>query len=139
VTAYLLDTNHLSPLVTIGHPLRKQVLSLLGQRDQFAIAAPILTEFLFGIQLVPRAKSNLAEWERLQGSFGYYAINCTDAIEAAALQIGLRRQGRQLATVDALLAVVALRNRLTLLTTDGDFEAVPHLRQENWLTGQQQW
>jgi tRNA(fMet)-specific endonuclease VapC len=52
---------------------------------------------------------------------------------AAALQSSLRRAGRQLATVDALLAAVALRHGLTLLTTDGDFDAVPNLRLENWL------
>ncbi len=130
---YLLDANHLSPLVTSGHPLRGRVLPLLDKNDQFTIAAPVLTEFLFGIQIVPRARTNLAEWERIQNSFGYYAISRTDAIDAAELQIVLRRQGRQLATVDALVAVIALRYNLTLLTTDGDFEPIPNLRQENWL------
>jgi len=57
----------------------------------------------------------------------------TDALDAAALQVALRRQGRQLATVDALIATVTLRYDLTLLTTDGDFVAVPTLRVENWL------
>ena len=57
----------------------------------------------------------------------------TDALEAAALQVALRRQGRQLATVDALIATVALRYDLTLLTIDGDFMPVPTLRVESWL------
>ena len=34
---------------------------------------------------------------------------------------------------DALIAAVALRRDLTLLTTDGDFAAVPGLLCENWL------
>jgi len=38
-----------------------------------------------------------------------------------------------LATIDALIAITALRYDLTLLTTDGDFQAVPVLRLENWL------
>ncbi|RIK38099.1 MAG: hypothetical protein DCC55_22160 [Chloroflexi bacterium] len=36
-------------------------------------------------------------------------------------------------TVDALIAALALRYELTLLTTDKDFWAVPGLRMENWL------
>ena len=39
----------------------------------------------------------------------------------------------QLETVDALITAVALRYDLTLLTTDRDFNAVPQLKQENWL------
>jgi predicted nucleic acid-binding protein len=36
-------------------------------------------------------------------------------------------------TVDAILAAIALRHSLTLLTTDRDFAAVPGLAQANWL------
>lgn len=63
----------------------------------------------------------------------YFAIDRHDAEEAAELPEVLRHSGWQLATVDALIATVALRNRLILLTTDGDFSAVVHLQQENWL------
>lgn len=34
--------------------------------------------------------------------------------------------------IDSLIAVVAVRNDLVLLTTDRDFLAVPNLKQENW-------
>ena len=130
---YLVDTNHLSPLVTYGHPLRERVLIQLNQGNEFAIPAPVLTEFLFGILLVPRAKANQMEWERLRDAFGYYAIGREEAEEAAALQIALRLQGRQLATVDALIATLAVRNGLILLTTDRDFEPIRQLQRENWL------
>jgi tRNA(fMet)-specific endonuclease VapC len=56
-----------------------------------------------------------------------------DAENAAALQRSLRRQGWQLETVDAFIAVVALRYDLVLLTSDKDFVPVPNLKQENWL------
>jgi predicted nucleic acid-binding protein len=64
---------------------------------------------------------------------GLYPINQLEAELAAELQTSLRRRGWQLATVDALIAAVALRHDLTLLTTDGDFAAVPGLVCENWL------
>ena len=130
---YLLDTNHASPLVTLSHPLRQRVLSLQANHT-FAIAVPVLAEVLYGLYLLPRAEQNLAEWARLRLNFYCYASDEFDAERAVELQITLRRRGRQLATVDALIAAVALRYDLTLLTTDKDFAAIPQLNQENWLT-----
>ncbi len=129
----MLDTNHISPLITIGHPLRQRVLRSLEGGDTLSIAVPALTEMLFGISLLPRARQNLQEWEHLKPSFNYYNIDRLDAEQAARLQVALRRHGWQLETVDALIATVALRNNLTLLTTGGDFYAISELAQENWL------
>ncbi len=135
MTDYLLDTNHLSPLVTLNHPLRHQVLAALPVGHTFAITVPVLVEMLFGIGLLPRAEKNQAEWQRLRPDFECYIPDEADAKRAASLQIQLRRQGWQLATVDALIAAVALRYDLTLLTRDRDFEAIAALKQENWLPG----
>jgi predicted nucleic acid-binding protein len=133
MTDYLLDTNHLSPLVTLAHPLRMRVLQSLQLEHTFAITVPALTEMLFGIGLLPKAKQNLAEWQRLRPDFICYIPDESDAEQAAELQISLRRRGRQLETVDALIAAITLRYDLTLLTTDKDFSYIPHLKQENWL------
>ena len=130
---YLLDTNHLSPLVTLDHPLRHRVLEALQAGHAFAITVPVLVEMLFGIGLLPRAGQNQAEWQRLRPDFTCYMPDEADAKRAASLQIQLRRQGWQLATVDALIAAVALRHDLTLLTRDRDFRAIAALNQENWL------
>lgn len=136
MTTYLLDTNHASPLVTPLHPLRLRVLQQLDAGDHFAICVPVLTETLFGIGILPRAAQNRAEWAQLQPRLPCYIPDETDAELAADLQIALRRQGKQLATVDALIAVITLRYDLILLTTDGDFRAVPNLQHENWLQPQ---
>jgi tRNA(fMet)-specific endonuclease VapC len=130
---YLLDTNHLSPLITLTHPLRQRVLPHMRAGHTFALTIPILTELLFGIALTPRAKENLNEWLRLKPGLLIFDLDQFDGEQAAELQTLLRRRGRQLATVDALIAAVALRYDLTLLTTDGDFAAIPQLKQENWL------
>jgi predicted nucleic acid-binding protein len=106
---YLLDTNHAAALVTLGHPLRQRVLTRLQAGDTFAITVPVITETLYGIGLMPRGTQNLAEWARLRPSLACYLPDETDAENAAALQRSLRLQGWQLETVDALIAVVALR------------------------------
>ena len=130
---YLLDTNHVSPLVTLLHPLRQQVFQSLAAGNTFAICVPVLTETIYGLGLLPRATQNLLELEQIRSFIDCYIVNETDAELAAEFQISLRRQGKQLDTVDALIAAVALRYGLTLLTTDRDFKWVPLLVQDNWL------
>lgn len=129
---YLRDTNHAGALVTLAHPLRQRVLLRLHAGDTFAIAVPVVTETLYGIGVVPRATQNLAEWARLRPSLTCYLPDEAAAENAVALQVSLRHQGWQLETVDALIAVVALRYNLVLLTSDKDFAPVPNLTLENW-------
>ncbi len=130
---FLLDTNHLSPLVTLDHPLRKEILTRRNRGTNFAICVPVLAEMLFGISVLPRSQQNREEWRRLQPLFPCIPLDAEDAEMAADLQITLRRKGRQLAVMNALIATVALRYNLTLLTTDRDFEAVPALKTQNWI------
>lgn len=132
MTSYLLDTNHISPLVTIEHPLREKILLHLQAGDEFCITTSALSEFLFGIGSLPRAMRNFKEWERIRYDFKYYNIDPTDAEQAAKLRLTLRKRGWQLGLVDSLIAIIALRNDLTLLTTDKDFQGVPGLKIENW-------
>lgn len=130
---YLLDTNHASPLVTIGHPLRVKVLAQREQGNAFGLCVPVITETKFGIGILPRAKTNLEEWQRLRSFLTIYALDADDAELAVDLQLALRKTGWQLGSFDALIAAVALRHDLILLTTDRDFQAVDGLKIENWL------
>lgn len=130
---YLLDTNHAASLVTPNHPVRMQMLSRLKSGDTFSVTIPVITETLFGLGVLPRATQNLAEWTRLRQDMACHIPNESDAESAAMLQCSLRRQGWQLSTVDALIAIVALRHNLILLTSDKDFTPVPGLQQENWI------
>lgn len=136
--SYLLDTNHLSPLVTPKHRLRQRVIQALAAGESFGICLPCITETIFGIGLLPRAKQTRVEWEALLPNFHIYVPDLQDAKDAAELQIALRKQGWQIETVDATIAIVAaivaVHYQLTLLTTDKDFTAVPGLLIENWLS-----
>lgn len=131
---YLLDSNHASPLVTIGHPLRDRVLQSFANGDTFGLCVPVILETKFGIGVVPRSKSNLEEWQRLLPFLKVYPVDEQDAEDAVDLQLSLRKRGWQLAGFDALIASVALRFDLVLLTTDNDFSAVEGLQTENWLS-----
>jgi tRNA(fMet)-specific endonuclease VapC len=133
MTEFLLDSNHASPLVTLDHPLRIHILSAIQAGESFALTTVNLTEVWYGISLLPRAIQNQREWMQIRTSLSIYQIEETDALAAAELQISLRRRGRQLGIIDALIAAIALRYDLTLLTTDSDFDAVSDLKHKNWL------
>lgn len=134
MTHYLLDANHLSTMVTEQHPVRRYIQRQLRFGDTFAIATPTLTEMLYGIQMIPRAQRNVADWQKLSVMFDYYAVERIDAEHAATLQVSLRHQGWQLATIDALVAAIALRYNLVLLTADNDFDNIVGLTHENWFS-----
>lgn len=56
-----------------------------------------------------------------------------DHIEAAELRNLCRRAGAQVGTIDALLAQLCIRHKLTLLTTDNDFfQAASHCPLRVW-------
>lgn len=130
---YLLDANHLSTLVSTGHDLRDRFFKQTRLGDTFAVATPALAEMLYGIRMIPHAAQNVQEWNKISMMFLYHTIETIDAERAAILQVVMSSNGWQLKTVDALMAAVALRHSLTLLTTDGDFSAIPDLHCENWL------
>lgn len=133
MTEYLIDTNHLSVLVTDGHPLLNRIHRQIYLGDTFSITTVSLTEILFGLEMTKRAIKNLARWNEIEVIFRFYDIRRVDAQLSAKLQAELRKTGKQLHTVDALIAAITLRYDLTLLTTDSDFKPIPGLRTENWI------
>lgn len=133
MSRYLLDTNDISPLVTVNHSLRQKIRASLHNGNTFAITALSLNEFLYGIGTLPRSERNLQEWEQLKSDFFVYLIGAGDADKAAQLRLDLRKHGWQLDIVDSFIATNALRYDLVLLTADRDFSAIPALPIENWL------
>ncbi len=133
MASYLLNTNHASPLVTLHHPLRQQILLAQQAGHEFAVCVPVLNELWYGISLLPRAEQNRAEWRRLRQTIACYVPDESDGLDAAELRVQLRRGGQQLALVDSLVAIVAVRYHLILLTKDGDFQNIPRLQVENWM------
>lgn len=130
---YLLNTNHASPLVTLHHPLRHRFFAAIQAGHEFAVCVPVVSELWYGIISAPREAQNRVEWRKLETWLLCYVLDRVDAEEAAELRLSLRSAGKQLAAMDALIATIALRYKLVLLTSDNDFKSVPNLQQENWL------
>ena len=89
----------------------------------------VLQELLQGFA-GPRASADIVE--RL-AALPLVTPDRQDHIAAAALRNTCRRAGVQLGTIDALLAQLCVRHRLTLLTTDQDFvHAAAHCKLKVW-------
>ena len=129
---YLLDTNHSSPLVTAGHPVRLRFDRERAAGATFFLCPVARSEARFGLRGTPRAAANLRAWAALLSVVVPVELRAADADLAADLRVLLRTRGRQLALADALIAAVALRLQLTLLTRDRDFDAVPGLVTADW-------
>lgn len=124
------------------------VWSLALRRDAEAAApgAQELKDALFGAEIV--ITTGLVLKELLQGFSGVKAQtqiierfaalpllqpDRDDHIGAAALRNTCRQAGVQIGTIDALLAQLAIRHDLTLLTTDKDFtDAARHCALRVW-------
>lgn len=89
----------------------------------------VLQELLQGFA-GPKARSDIIE---RFAALPIVAPDRQDHIDAAALRNTCRRAGVQLGTIDALLAQLCIRHRLTLLTTDKDFvHAAMHCPLKVW-------
>ncbi len=122
--------------------------SLAFRRDVEATEPEVqeLRDALFGVDVV--VTTGLVLQELLQGFSGAKAQaqiidpfaalpllqpDRDDHIGAAALRTSCRRSGVQIGTIDALLAQLAIRHDLTLLTTDKDFtHAARHCALRVW-------
>jgi tRNA(fMet)-specific endonuclease VapC len=133
MTRHLLDTNHLGNAVRRVSVVRDRIQQLSRQGAIFGTCGPVLCELLAGI--LQRNDALAAQW-RLAGLLQVVRIWPVDleiAVRYGEVYQELKRAGRALSQVDMMLAAMSRQLNLTLLTTDGDFDALPDIRTENWL------
>ncbi len=156
-TAYLLDAAHARAFETPAHPLRDRIRERIAAGDLFYSdilvvdqalhlfdvqssisgptrhSTPLVESTLRMLDVQPQPARQASGWDAEGGLFKIIETDAVDAATAADLQATLRRQGREIATIDALIAAVARPANLVLLTTDDNLAAVPSLQVENWI------
>jgi predicted nucleic acid-binding protein len=107
------------------HALR----AALTSGEQVFTTGFVLQELLQGFS-GPKDRQALI---RQFSALGFLQPDRQDHIDAAEVRNTCRRHGVQLGTIDALLVQLAIRNKLTLLTTDKDFAAAAvHVKFSLW-------
>ena len=131
---YLLDTNHLSAAVDDRNGVRQKLHELHRGGSIFATCVPVLCELETGFHVTRRRDHNRMLLKRLLGHVRIWPLEPTIATVYAEIFHELRATGRVLSQVDMTLAAICRTQKTILLTSDRDFEALPDIPTENWLT-----
>jgi predicted nucleic acid-binding protein len=130
---YLLDCNHLSAALHRVSPVRERIHRERRAGHRFVTCHPVLCELEVGIQQTARPDENRRRLAQLLRHVRLWPLDTETTRRYGTVYLELRRLGRVLSQVDMILAALAQQHKLTVLTTDRDFEALTDLRTENWV------
>ena len=134
MSLYFLDTNHLSAALLKVSPVRDRLFDAVRRGDRLGTCLPALCELEAGIAQTARPQATRRLLDTMLNEIRIWPFDRQDARQYGDLYFDLARTGRVLSLVDVLVAVMARRLNATVLTTDRDFEAIPDVRLENWVT-----
>ncbi len=132
MAGFLLDSNHLGQAVTRTSVVRKRIEKARKTGERFGTCVPALCEIEAGILQVRHPEEYRRNLERLLRHVRIWPLDLETARIYGEIYHKLRKKGRSLSQVDIMLAALARQMRLTLLTTDRDFEALPKIRTADW-------
>jgi predicted nucleic acid-binding protein len=131
---YLLDTNHLGAALNLDAGVRLRLRDVRLRGDRVGTCVPVLCELQAGLAVTARREHNLRLLRELLKQIRVWPLDLETAVLFGELYHELRRKGRALSQVDIMLAALTRQMSATLVTTDRDFEAVPGVRAESWLS-----
>lgn len=92
----------------------------------------VLGEFRYGIAQ-SKHRAQYERWLDAQsGNFDVMPVTEATAVSYAALRVALRQSGTPIPANDAWIAALALQHGLSILSRDRHFDAVPHIRRQDW-------
>lgn len=132
MTGYLLDTNHLGAALDGDSRVYERILS--ARRDGYRVGtcAGVLCELAVGIEQTTRREANWTALRFLLGQIRIWPIDLPTVRIYGEIYNELRAKGRVLSQVDMMIAAIARRMKLMVLTTDRDFEAISDVKVEDW-------
>jgi tRNA(fMet)-specific endonuclease VapC len=134
MAGYLLDTNHLGDALRRRSVVRRRLTDAHRSGARIGTCVSVLCEVDAGLAQIVTSERCYRTMQRVLSFVRIWPVEPTLATIFGDIYLDLRRRGRVLSHVDILLAALARQMNLTLLTTDRDFEALPDLRCENWLS-----
>ena len=130
---YLLDTNHLSDAIGKVSAVRDRIHQMRRQGFKFGTCWPALFELEMGMVQTKDPEACRRNLRILMKEVRLRPLDWDLMRAFGQIHLRLKREGRALSFVDKVLAALAQHENATVLTTDGDFQALPEIRVENWL------
>ncbi|HZW34265.1 MAG TPA: type II toxin-antitoxin system VapC family toxin [Isosphaeraceae bacterium] len=134
MNGYLLDTNHLSDAIRPVSRVRERIEQARRSGWRVGTCVPALCELEVALHRVGHRGPSRRTLGHLLTRVRIWPIDPEVAGHYGIIFHELRSRGRVLSQVDLILAALTRVMDLTLLTADQDFEALPDLRRENWLS-----
>ncbi|MCP3994999.1 MAG: type II toxin-antitoxin system VapC family toxin [bacterium] len=129
---YILDTNHLSAAVKPGSVIRQRIRQVQDKGTRVGTCVPVLCELEVGASQVRDPDLYRKILKQFLSKIPVWPIDLVTARIYADIYHELRRKSRVLSQVDMMVAALARQMKLTILTTDRDFEALNNVRRADW-------
>jgi predicted nucleic acid-binding protein len=130
--AYLLDTNHVGMAVDRRSLVGQRIFEARLAGIRLGTCLPVLCEIEAGMRQVRNKIKYRRDLNHLLHQLRLWPIDLRTARIYGDLYMELRRHGRVLSQVDIMTAALSRQMKLTILTTDRDFEAIPDIRTADW-------
>src|SRR5713226_5494052 len=128
MSAYLLDTNHVGLAVDRASLVGQRIFEARLAGMRLGTCLPVLCEIEAGMRQVRHKVKYRRDLNHLLLQLRLWAVDLKTARIYGEVYMDLRRRGRVLSQVDMMVAALARQMKLTVLTTDRDFEALPDVR-----------
>ena len=132
MSAYLLDTNHVGLAVDRASLVGQRMVEARLAGIRLGTCLPVLCEIEAGMRQVRRKVQYRRDLNHLLLQVRLWPIDLKTARIFGDIYLELRRAGRVLTQVDIMVASLARQMKLTILTIDRDFEALPDIRTDDW-------
>jgi predicted nucleic acid-binding protein len=130
--AYLLDTNHVGMAVDRASVVGQRVFEARLAGIRLGTCLPVLCEIEAGLRQVRHKMKYRRDLNHLLLQLRLWPVDLKTARFYGDLYMELRRRGRVLSQVDIMVAALARQMKLTILTTDLDFDALPDIQTADW-------
>jgi tRNA(fMet)-specific endonuclease VapC len=103
--------------------------------DRIVTCLPVVAELFAGVEGSRSQERNRQRLIRALGGVAAWPFDRAAAEEFGRIDAVLRRLGRLIGKIDIQIAAIALSmGNTTVVSADTDFDVVPGLAVENWLT-----
>jgi len=130
--ADLLDTNHIGLAVDRASRVGQRIYEARLAGTRVGTCLPVLCEIEAGMRQVRRKAKYRRDLDHFLLQLRVWPIDLETARTYGDIYTELRRRGRVLSQVDIMVAALARQRKLTVLTTDRDFEALPDIEVADW-------
>ena len=131
MTTFLIDSNTIADFLSRQEETLQRLNSALAVGDILHLCRPVHYEVLRGL-LWRDAFAKHRQFERSIGLFfSWVELIDEDWIQAARFYAKTRNAGKQLADTDLLLAALAYRLDVAIISSDQDFDVLP-INRTSW-------